>query len=200
MSLIKDFNELDFSYKGAALVIGSNIPIFFVSIYLFEHDLIADIEGNPWGSLKFYFVLCVCLTLSILWSLTSLMFSIHKLQLIERRERVNSMKDMHPLVKLLTKSTPQRKTKEATEKSLRVTFITTYAYATTLLAACIFINQQFLHLSFPYFLLGSWVFIVIRIFYVAVKSEMLREKLEAKPVRRKVSLEAEGEESKQEVL
>ena len=199
MSLIKDFNELHFSYKGTALIIGSNIPIFFVSIYLFKYDLISVIQGNPWGSLQFYFVLCLCLTLSIIWFLSNLLLSIHSTQYFELRYRSEREKEMNPFQRIIEQklATLPRKnvTSERKEDSQKFAFIMTYGYATAYLGICIFVNQQFMQWSFPHFLLGSWGFILFRILYMAIRKETLKEELKKKqPTPRKARPQTQTQE------
>lgn len=203
MSLIKDFNELHFSYKGTALIIGSNIPIFFVSIYLFKYDLITVIQGNPWGSLQFYFVLCLCLALSIIWFIANLLLSIHSEEYIELLRRLKHQKEMSAFERVVEQklsSLPRQNiNKERKEDSQKFAFIMTYGYATTYLGICIFVNQQFLQWSFPQFLLGSWGFILFRIVYMAIRKETLKEELKKKAVvQRKSRTRAEGAEVKEE--
>jgi hypothetical protein len=178
MSLIKDFNDLHFSWKGVLLTICSSIPIFFVSVYLFKNDLIARIEDNPWGDLRFYFVICLCVALSTLWFLANIVLSIHSAKHTQLKMQVLRERKMDISQKLISRLFGYKPKKGHGEESLKLTFMLTYAYATGYLGVCIFLNQQLFHFAFPNFLLASWGFILFRIFWVAIRKGILEEELE----------------------
>ncbi len=67
MSLILDFEKLHITIKSSVLTVLGLIPFFFVSIYLFQDDLIKIVGSNPFYDINFFFIICLCFCLSITW-------------------------------------------------------------------------------------------------------------------------------------
>ncbi len=75
MSLINDFEKLHISTKTSFLTIFSQIPLFFISVYLFKIDLIQKIGNFPLSDMDFWFLASLCFGLSLTWFSANLILS-----------------------------------------------------------------------------------------------------------------------------
>lgn len=169
MSLIKDFNDLHIGTKGTLLNILSTVPFFFIGIYLFHPVLILKVQGNPLTDIDFYFLLSICMALSILWFFMNFTIStllvdffdwINEEQVTENEDQAGSINSIE------TDERIEEETKQEDEK-MKGIFIITYIYSIGYLALAIFLNLS-LDLTYKWFVLACFGFIVFRLLLVAL--------------------------------
>ena len=76
MNFFQYFEKLHITVKSAVLTILGQIPFFFVSIYLFKHDLINLVGAYPLTDMDFLFIIGLCFCLSITWYAMNLILSL----------------------------------------------------------------------------------------------------------------------------
>jgi hypothetical protein len=141
MGLLNDFDKLHITSKSTALTILGQIPFFFISIYLFSHDLINLIGENPFCDMDFIFVLALCFCLSLTWYAMNLVLTSFAFNLGDCIEDDTSTID----------------------DVFKVSVIYSIAY----LSIAIFVNYK-LQINFYYFLILAYGFLVIRMIYICV--------------------------------
>jgi len=171
--MIKDFESLHFSTKTIALTILSTIPFFFISIYLFKPEMISIIEGNPLINIHFYFLISVCLSLSIIWFGLILLISMISGEVHEKQEKNKILEEIFRAENLkieavkedsiLEKKRKQDLRVKRKEMDLRVVFILTYILSISYISLAIFLNRIWLEWGFKMFLIGCGGFILLRI-------------------------------------
>lgn len=67
MEILSNFIKLEFQYKSIIISILFLSQLFFISIYLFDNELIQRIGENALSDIDFYFILLVCISLSCFW-------------------------------------------------------------------------------------------------------------------------------------
>ena len=75
MGLLIDFDKLHISLKSSIANILSLFLFFFISVYLFKHELISKIGKDLFLNFDFYFLICICLCFSIIWFILNLIES-----------------------------------------------------------------------------------------------------------------------------
>ena len=153
MSFIKDFNELHISTKGTILNVLSTFPFFFTIVYLFKHTMINNIPENPITDLDFYFLVFLCLSLSILWFLMNFILTAIVISIVEKIDPEN---------KTNKNSTEEE---EDEKERAREMFALTYIYSIGYVSIGIFLNYTWLQWSFKWFILGCFGFIIFRIIW-----------------------------------
>jgi len=77
---MKNFTSLilrtHLTFKIIIVCILMLMPFFFVSVYLFNYELIEKINTPFYSDIHFWFVLCLCFCLSLLWFYVNLVLSI----------------------------------------------------------------------------------------------------------------------------
>ena len=175
MRLFKDFEGLHFGTKGTILNITSTVPFFFISVYLFSNYRIAQIESSPFADIDFYFILAVCFCVSLLWFLMNFILAIITVDFVEWIDSLGSQK------KTKSESVPEPGQEAVipineTEKddTLKFSFIATYIYSIGYLAIAFFINYSWAHISFRWFTLWCFGFIIFRLAIVGLGHKFLK--------------------------
>jgi hypothetical protein len=173
MSLVKDFDKLHFGTKGTILNIVSTVPFFFISVYLFSNYRIAQIENNPFADIDFYFILAVCFCVSLLWFLMNFILAIITINFIEWIDSLGSSKKTAEPVSERELSTNNGELEE--DDTLKISFITTYIYSIGYLAIAFYINYSWAHISFRWFTLWCFGFIIFRLAIVGFVHRFLKK-------------------------
>lgn len=139
MSLIQDFEKLHITVKTSALTILSQMPFFFVAIYLFNEKLIKKIGNNPFYDVDFFFLISLCFCLSLTWFSMNLILTFIVFELGDLLENDTTKIDD--------------------------IFKSSVIYSIGYLSVAIAINFQ-IKMSFFYFLLLAYSFIIFRMLYV----------------------------------
>lgn len=141
MSIIQDFEKLHITYKTTALTILAQMPLFFISIYLFCPQLILKVNGERIFDMDFIFIVCICFSLSLTW------FFMNVISAFIIMDKLGSLLDDY--------------------LSIDDVFKTGTMYSISYLSLGIFINYK-AGLGFYYFLLIAYSFIVVRALYVFI--------------------------------
>lgn len=139
MSLIQDFEKLHITVKTSALTILSQMPFFFIAIYLFNKKLIKNIGDNPFYDVDFFFLISVSFCLSLTWFAMNLILTFIAFQFGDLLENDSTQLDD--------------------------IFKSSVIYSIGYLSVAIAINYK-IQMSFFYFILLAYSFIVFRIIYV----------------------------------
>lgn len=176
MSLVKDFDELHFGTKGTILNITSTVPFFFISVYLFSNYRIAQIENNPFADIDFYFIIAVCFCVSLLWFLMNFILAIITIDFVEWLDTLSSQNRTVPapvsepeLIETNSVSVPEK------DETLKLSFIASYIYSIGYLAIALFINYSWVHISFRWFTLWCFGFIIFRLGVVGFVHRFLKK-------------------------
>lgn len=100
MSIEFKIGELHISLKSVLLSVSAQLPLFFVAVYLFNKPFVARIENIGFISdLDFWFMLCCCFGLSLVWYSISFLNAVAFLVIAERKLHVDIEK---PAVHIMT--------------------------------------------------------------------------------------------------
>jgi len=176
MSYLQDFEKLHIGTKTTFLTILGTMPFFFISIYLFKPEMIQIIEGNPLTNIHFYFLLSLCLVISVLWFLMNLILGLQATDYIveiDKKKKKNENKTDTEEEKKNELTTEQREKiklqmRKQRELHITTTFIMTFVYSLVYLSIATFLNKELLHWQFKWFILGCFSFIIFRILMVGL--------------------------------
>lgn len=138
MTFFSEFNKLHFSVKTVFISVLCVIPFYFVSIYLFQENLIIPFKGKYFYLNEFdvIYIFCVCFVLSLTWVISNIFLSVG----------INSIAE-----KIL---------KEETD--IEIPFILTFIYSIGYLSSSILVNYYFVNASLLNFVMLSHLFLLIR--------------------------------------
>lgn len=199
MGLLQDFENSKVSTKSMVLYFAIITPMFYVSIYLFKPSMIHIVQGNPLVNMHFYFLISVCLILSILWFgmiffVTERAISLVKKKVLEEeikkiessivksKRLVNS--DLSDQKKEFFNRTFERiKNTRINREKIKINKIIdsefqyrlTLFYSVAYFACSVGLNHFFVHLSLPIFLLSNLLFIFIRLIFVSMANYSRQE-------------------------
>lgn len=187
MNYLHDFEKLHISTKTSVLTILGTIPFFYISIYLFKPEMIQIIEGNPFTNFHFYYLISVCLVLSVMWYLMNLILGIRTVQYISKKkkrlrtEKVDiPKKEGNPFVKFdqILKRTAAIREQNTREKDLelKISFAISFSYSLFYLSIAIFLNKELLQLDFKWFILSCFGFVLFRMFVIWFGDKNTEEK------------------------
>jgi hypothetical protein len=150
MSIIKDFNGLHIGLKTAVLTIICQMPFFFISCYLFKHDLINDISTYPLTDMVFYFLISLCFCFSLTWFFMNVGLTF--LIITFTNKIIKTESEPHEL------------------------YIASMIYSIFYLSLAIILSYYF-DLTFKSFLFGAYSYMGFRILWVLVWTLIFRKKL-----------------------
>jgi hypothetical protein len=176
------------------------MPMFYIAIYLFKPEMITIIQENPLINVHFYFLLSVCLVLSILWFGMVFFVTARGARLAKRKilqdeiEKVKSQEQktkfddskltdkQRLLFSTLTKMNRDIKRKKLEARMNKVftneaNYELTLFYSVGYFAIAVGLNHFYLHWSLPTFLISNLLFIVFRLIYISFFSRLYKELL-----------------------
>jgi hypothetical protein len=123
MTFFSEFNKLHFSVKSVFISILCVIPFYFVSIYLFQENLIIPFKGKYFYLNEFdiLYIFSVCFVLSLTWVISNIFLS------------------------LGISSIAEKVLKE--EGDIEIPFILTFIYSICYLSSAILVNYCFVNAS-----------------------------------------------------
>ncbi len=142
MGAIKEFKELNIGIKTTILTILSQIPFFFISVYLFKHELIDKIGSKLLSDIDLYFLVSICFGFSLIWFFVNVILTM----------LIADYRDKHDKVKTKTETV----------------YVLTMIYSIGYLSIAIIVNYYYLKSSFHCFLAYAFSFIVVKIIWTYV--------------------------------
>jgi hypothetical protein len=139
MTALQDFNKLHIGLRSIALSLISVFPFFFISIYLFHHNLIPDNENYSFylNDFRVLFLFSLCFALSLFWIFSVIVFSIIRVHYIEKF--TGDVND------------------------LEMPFVLSYFYSIIYLVGAIFLNYYLFHCKLLGFLLLAYALLVFEL-------------------------------------
>jgi hypothetical protein len=138
MGTFNDFNNLHISIKSILISVISIIPFYFVSIYLFDYDILKSFNNKQFfiNDFKVIFIFCLCFALSLVWVINNVFLSVG----------ISIIGDK------LTNSKPD----------INMPFVLTFFYSICYLSVAITLNFYFTKFTLLNFVLLSHSFLFMR--------------------------------------
>lgn len=143
--MIKDFNDLHIGLRTGILTILCQIPFFFISIFLFKKEIIEKISDFPLSDMDFYFLISICFCLSLTWFFMNVALSFIVFKIVDKVEN--------------------------SESELSEIYTASLIYSIFYLGALIIISK-YLNLTFYWFLITAYLFILFRIIVVLIAAKL----------------------------
>lgn len=186
MNYLHDFEKLHISTKTSVLTILGTLPFFYISVYLFKPDMIHIIKGNPFANFHFYYLISVCLVLSVMWYLMNLILGFRLVEYaVKKNEKTNQEKNHtkktegnpSAVFDQIWKRNVAYREQKKREKDLelKMSFSVSFIYSLFYLSIAIFLNQEFLQLDFKWFILSCFGFVVFRLIVLWIGIKITEE-------------------------